>query len=72
MTPLGCYWCAGTQAQITNLLALLEHVINLTQAAADLLVSEWEREGGRRGECEKADVDSEIEVFLRAGLLYVF
>jgi hypothetical protein len=31
---------------MTNLVNLLDHVISLTEAAADLLVKEWEREGG--------------------------
>lgn len=54
---------------MTNLVNLLDHVISLTEAAADLLVKEWEREGGPRGQGDKADVDREIEVFLRSGLL---
>jgi len=54
---------------MTNLVNLLDHVISLTEAAADLLVKEWEREGGPRGQGDKADVDRDIEVFLRSGLL---
>lgn len=42
---------------MTNLVNLLDHVISLTEAAADLLVKEWEREGGARGQGDKADVD---------------
>lgn len=48
---------------------LLKPVITLVERAGELLIQEWEREGGPRGLCDKADVDCEMELLLRDGLL---
>lgn len=48
---------------------LLGPVVALVEQAGELLIQEWEREGGPRGLEDKAEVDSEIEWLLRDGLL---
>ncbi|WP_313242725.1 inositol monophosphatase family protein [Stutzerimonas nitrititolerans] len=50
-------------------LALLEPVIETVLSAGTLLAAEWERPDGPRGHGDKAEVDAEIEVILRKGLL---
>lgn len=48
---------------------LLEHVTPLVERAGELLIEEWGREGGPRGDWDKAEVDTEIERLLHEGLL---
>lgn len=48
---------------------LLRPVIERVLSAGELLASEWGRPSGPRGHGDKADVDAEIEVLLREGLL---
>jgi len=55
--------------QAGELESLLNAVIELVEDAGDRLIREWEREGGPRGHGDKAEIDNEIEVFLRQGLL---
>lgn len=50
-------------------LSLLPRVIALAEAMGDLLVQEWNREGGPRGAGDKAAIDDEIEAHLRRELL---
>ncbi|CEG54679.1 DraG protein [Stutzerimonas xanthomarina] len=58
-----------TCVQAGELESLLNAVIELVEDAGDRLIREWEREGGPRGHGDKAEIDNEIEVFLRQGLL---
>lgn len=48
---------------------LLEQVTKIVEEAGRFLLSEWQRPGGPRGAGDKADVDVEIESFLRPRLL---
>lgn len=48
---------------------LLQRVIVQALLAGKLLAAEWERPGGPRGEGNKAEIDAEIELFLRNQLL---
>lgn len=50
---------------------LLPQVIEVVKRAGVLLSQEYVRPGGRRGAGDKAEIDVEIEVFLRAELLSV-
>ncbi|HCT5749966.1 MULTISPECIES: inositol monophosphatase family protein [Pseudomonas] len=50
-------------------LELLKPVTERVLAAGALLAAEWERPNGPRGHGDKAEIDAEIEVVLRAGLL---
>ena len=52
-----------------NYVELLSAVTDLVIKAGALLAAEWVRPNGPRGRGDKADVDSEIEVALRHGLL---
>lgn len=52
-----------------HLSQLLPQVITLVQRAGELLAAEWQRAGGPRGQGDKADIDLEIERFLRPQLL---
>jgi myo-inositol-1(or 4)-monophosphatase len=51
---------------------MLKRVIKEVLAAGQLLFTEWQRPGGPRGFGDKADVDLEIEILLRDGLLQIF
>ncbi|MFK9079563.1 inositol monophosphatase family protein [Pseudomonas neuropathica] len=51
---------------------LLTSVINIVCKAGQLLVTEWQREDGPRGQGDKAVVDVEIELLLRQRLLDLF
>lgn len=48
---------------------ILHQVIAAVERAGALLAAEYERPGGRRGSGDKAEIDVEIEVLLRAELL---
>lgn len=48
---------------------LLKPVTECVLSAGELLAAEWQRPDGVRGQGDKADVDTEIEVFLRRNLL---
>jgi myo-inositol-1(or 4)-monophosphatase len=60
------------QSKNPNLPALLSLVINVVCQAGQLLVAEWERAEGPRGQGDKAVVDVEIEHLLRHQLLGMF
>lgn len=51
---------------------ILPQVIETVKRAGVLLAQEYKRPGGRRGSGDKADIDIEIEVLLRAELLTIF
>lgn len=53
----------------TPLTEILPEIISLAEAMGELLIQEWQREGGPRGAGDKADIDHEIEVRLRKELL---
>jgi myo-inositol-1(or 4)-monophosphatase len=55
-----------------NLSALLTQTIEIVIGAGQLLIAEWARIDGPRGEGDKASVDLEIEQFLRQQLLELF
>lgn len=55
-----------------NLSALLTQTIEIVIGAGQLLIAEWARTGGPRGEGDKASVDLEIEEVLRQKLLDLF
>lgn len=48
---------------------MLNEVIPLILRAGTLIVAEADRPGGPRGEGDKADIDVEVEILLREGLL---
>lgn len=48
---------------------LLTPVQDLVEQAGEMIVREWEREGGPRGAWDKAAIDEEVEWFLRDSLL---
>lgn len=48
---------------------LLQQVVFLVEQAGEMIINEWEREGGPRGQGSTAEVDVEIEQFLRQDLL---
>lgn len=52
-----------------NILDLLDPVVTEVLSAGKLLTAEWHRVGGVRGHGDKAEVDPEIEEYLRAKLL---
>lgn len=54
-----------------NVQNLLECVVSEVISAGGLLAAEWHRVDGPRGNDDKADVDYEIEVFLRSKLLNI-
>ncbi len=54
-----------------NVQNLLECVVREVISAGELLAAEWHRAGGARGHGDKADIDYEIEVFLRSKLLHI-
>lgn len=58
--------------QPIELVTLLWRVIKVIEDAGERLIQEWEREGGPRGQGDKAEIDDEIEVFLRRELLSLF
>lgn len=53
----------------SNLADLLAQTVDAVTHAGELLVAEWGRVGGPRGEGDKAEVDMEIEAVLRSQLL---
>lgn len=53
----------------SNLADLLAQTVDAVTHAGELLVTEWQRVGGPRGEGDKAEVDMEIEAVLRSQLL---
>jgi fructose-1,6-bisphosphatase/inositol monophosphatase family enzyme len=55
--------------QKTNLEPLLTQTIEVVIRAGQLLIAEWARVDGPRGQGDKAAVDEEIEQFLRQHLL---
>jgi fructose-1,6-bisphosphatase/inositol monophosphatase family enzyme len=55
-----------------NLLQILPTVITIVERAGALLAAECLRPGGRRGLENKAEIDVEIEIQLRAELLTIF
>ncbi|MNP01067.1 Inositol-1-monophosphatase [compost metagenome] len=63
---------ANPHSKSPNLPALLSSVINIVCKAGQLLVTEWQREDGPRGQGDKAVVDVEIEQLLRQRLLDLF
>ncbi|WP_304639659.1 inositol monophosphatase family protein, partial [Pseudomonas sp.] len=50
---------------------MLKLVIKEVLAAGQLLITEWQRPDGPRGSGDKADVDVDIEIQLRDGLLQI-
>ena len=54
-----------------NVQDLLDCVVTEVLSAGELLAAEWHRAGGPRGHLDKAEVDYEIEVILRARLLHL-
>lgn len=52
-----------------QLFELLEQVISLATEMGNLLIYEWEREDGPRGSGSTANIDTEIEEYLRTHLL---
>ncbi|WP_421136534.1 inositol monophosphatase family protein [Pseudomonas sp. NFX15] len=62
----------NSQPRNPDLPALLSLVINVVCKAGQLLVTEWERAEGPRGQGDKAVVDVEIEQVLRQRLLKLF
>lgn len=48
---------------------ILHQVIVAVERAGALLAAEYTRPGGRRGSGDKAEIDVEIEILLRAELL---
>jgi myo-inositol-1(or 4)-monophosphatase len=56
-------------ARNPNLSMLLTQTIEIVVGAGQLLIAEWARKEGPRGEGDKASVDFEIEEFLRLQLL---
>lgn len=52
-----------------NLFTLLDRVVAEVTLAGELLIAEWQRPSGARGQSDKADVDIEIEERLRDPLL---
>lgn len=64
----------GVEHSVRNpdLSALLTQTIEIVIGAGQLLIAEWARTDGPRGEGDKASVDLEIEEFLRHKLLDLF
>ncbi|MHA5986300.1 inositol monophosphatase family protein [Pseudomonas aeruginosa] len=56
--------------QKIDLIDLLDRVVTSVEAAGELLIAEWARPEGPRGSGYKAEVDLEIEQFLRPELLH--
>lgn len=65
------YMPDGTAMDTANLPQILPAVTSVVERAGALLAAECVRPGGRRGFGDKADIDAEIEVFLRAELLAI-
>lgn len=54
-----------------SLQKILPLVVNVVEQAGAILAQEYARPGGPRGSGDKAEIDEEIEVFLRAELLKI-
>lgn len=65
------YMPDGTVMDTPNLPQILPAVTAVVERAGALLAAECVRPGGRRGFGDKADIDVEIEVFLRSELLKI-
>jgi len=63
---------AARPEQKTHLTALLNQALEIVISAGKLLITEWERIEGPRGQGDKAAVDVEIELLLREQLLELF
>ncbi|MNQ95285.1 putative inositol 1-monophosphatase ImpA [compost metagenome] len=63
---------ADSRVRTPNLTALLAQTIEVVTRAGQLLIAEWARIDGPRGKGDKAEVDVEIEKFLRPQLLNLF
>lgn len=63
---------AAKQETKTNLTALLPQALEIVVSAGQLLITEWQRLDGPRGQDDKAAVDVEIEYSLRQQLLELF